>query len=148
MGFPASSTGKESTCNEGDPSSIPGLGSSLEKGTAAHSSILAWRIPWTVQSMGWQTVGHDWVNFTFSLSCWFNEIRPECPFNSICQIVSFQTILFVFEKFELKGDKSTWSIFQETHTCFSYPYNLSSTSIPHCYKSKKGNTINTFLNSF
>ena len=24
----------------------------LEKGKATHSSILAWRIPWTVQSMG------------------------------------------------------------------------------------------------
>ena len=32
MGFPASSTGKESTCNEGDPSSIPGLGRSTGKG--------------------------------------------------------------------------------------------------------------------
>ena len=31
----------------------------LEKETATHSSILAWRIPWTVSSMGWQRVGHD-----------------------------------------------------------------------------------------
>ena len=31
----------------------------LEKGTATHSSILAWGIPWTVQSMGLQRVGHD-----------------------------------------------------------------------------------------
>ena len=31
----------------------------LEKGKAAHSSILAWRVPWTVQSMGSQRVGHD-----------------------------------------------------------------------------------------
>ena len=35
----------------------------LEKGMATHSSILAWRIPWTeepggLQSMGWQRVGH------------------------------------------------------------------------------------------
>ena len=30
----------------------------LEKGKATHSSILAWRIPWTVQSMGSQRVGH------------------------------------------------------------------------------------------
>ena len=88
MGFPDSSVGKESTCNAGDPSSIPGLGRSagegtgyplqyswaslvaqlvknmptlretwvqslgwkdpLETGKATHSSILAWRIPWTV----------------------------------------------------------------------------------------------------
>ena len=26
---------------------------------AAHSSILAWRIPWTVKSMWLQRVGHD-----------------------------------------------------------------------------------------
>ena len=31
----------------------------LEKGKAADSSILAWRIPWTVWSMGSQRVGHD-----------------------------------------------------------------------------------------
>ena len=36
----------------------------LEKGTVNHSSILAWRIPWTeepggLQSMGSQRVGHN-----------------------------------------------------------------------------------------
>ena len=31
----------------------------LEKAKATHSSILAWRIPWTVQSIGSQRVGHD-----------------------------------------------------------------------------------------
>ena len=31
----------------------------LEKGTATHSSILAWGIPWAVYSMGWQRVGHN-----------------------------------------------------------------------------------------
>jgi len=88
QGFPDSSTGKESTCNAGDPGWIPGLRRSpgegigyplqyswaslvaqlvknlpamwetwvqslgwedpLKKGKATHSSILAWRIPWTV----------------------------------------------------------------------------------------------------
>ena len=87
-GLPDSSVGKESTCNAGDPGSIPGSGKSpgeglgyplqyswaslvaqlvknpptlwetwvqslgwedlLEKGKSTHSSILAWRIPWTV----------------------------------------------------------------------------------------------------
>ena len=42
----------------------------LEKGTATHSSILAWRIPWTeeagrLQSMRSQRVGHNGVTFTF-----------------------------------------------------------------------------------
>ena len=39
----------------------------LEKGMATHSSILAWRTPWTVQSMGLQRVRHNWVTFTL----WF-----------------------------------------------------------------------------
>ena len=38
----------------------------LEKEMATHSSILAWKIPWTeeagmLQSLGWQRVGHDWA---------------------------------------------------------------------------------------
>ena len=37
----------------------------LEKGKATNSSILAWGIPYTVQSMGWQRVRHDWMTFTF-----------------------------------------------------------------------------------
>ena len=36
----------------------------LEKGTSTQSSILAWRIPWTLKSMGLQRVGHYWVTFT------------------------------------------------------------------------------------
>ena len=98
LGFPGNSAGKESACNAGDPSSIPGSERSarerigypllyswaslvaqlvrnlsvvwetwvwylswedpLEKGKSTHSSILAWRIPWTIQSMGSQRIGH------------------------------------------------------------------------------------------
>ena len=38
---------------------FPGWEDPLEKGKATHSSILAWRISWTVQSMGSQRVRHD-----------------------------------------------------------------------------------------
>ena len=31
----------------------------LEKGMVTHSSILAWKISWTVESMGLKRVGHD-----------------------------------------------------------------------------------------
>ena len=98
--FPDSSVGKESTCNAGNPSSIPGSGRSagegigyplkcswvslvaqlvknlpamretwvrslgwedpLEKGKVTHSSILAWRIPRTIQSVS-QTHGSQRV---------------------------------------------------------------------------------------
>ena len=46
---------EESTCNAGDTGdvgSIPGLRRSLEKGLATHSSILAWRMPWTEEPSG------------------------------------------------------------------------------------------------
>ena len=36
----------------------------LEKGKATHSSILAWRIPWIVESMGSQGVRHYWATLT------------------------------------------------------------------------------------
>ena len=97
--FPDSSVGKESTCNAGDPSLIPGSGRSagegigyprqyswaslaaqlvknppamwetwvqslgwedpLEKGKATHSSILGWRIPWTVYTV--HGVARSWT---------------------------------------------------------------------------------------
>ena len=46
----------------------------LEKRMATHSSILAWRIPWTeepsgLESMGSQRVGHDWAT-NITTTCW------------------------------------------------------------------------------
>ena len=62
-GFPDSLDGKASAYNAGDPGSILGE-DPLEKEMATHSSIHAWKIPWTegpggLQSMGLQRVGHD-----------------------------------------------------------------------------------------
>ena len=62
--FPGGSEVKASVSNAGDLGLIPGSGRSLEKETATHSSILAWRIPWMeepvrLQSMGSQKVRHD-----------------------------------------------------------------------------------------
>ena len=67
--FPGGSEVKAAS-NEGDQGSITGSGRSpgredpLEKEMVTHSSILAWRIPWTekpgrLQSTGLQRVGHD-----------------------------------------------------------------------------------------
>ena len=60
---------KESACSAGDAGdlgSIPRSERSLEEDRITHSSILAWKIPWTeepgrLQSMGSQRVGHYWV---------------------------------------------------------------------------------------
>ena len=73
----------------------------LEKEMATHSSILAWRIPWTEepggpQFMGSQRVGHDWTTNTFTFIfayifpftsemytflCFYVAVK--CPFISI-----------------------------------------------------------------
>ena len=50
----------------GDPGSIPGSGRSSGGGHATHPSVLAWKIPWTeqpggLQSMLSQRAGHDWA---------------------------------------------------------------------------------------
>ena len=66
MGFPAGkelSQVKNSPANAGDIRDA-GQEDPLEEGMATHSSILAWRIPWTeepggLQSMGSRRVGHD-----------------------------------------------------------------------------------------
>ena len=44
----------------------------LEKGMATHSSILAWRIPWTEEPGGLQSMGHresdmtEWLTYSHS----------------------------------------------------------------------------------
>ena len=64
MGFLGGSDSKESTCSAEDLGLIPGLEDPLKEGMATNSSILAWRIPWTqepdgLQSMVSQRVGCD-----------------------------------------------------------------------------------------
>ena len=67
MGFPGGASGKEPTCQyRRCETRVRSLGREdlLEKGVAAHSRILAWRIPWTeepggLQSMGLHRVRHN-----------------------------------------------------------------------------------------
>ena len=53
------SAGKEPACNAGDLGMTLGWEDPLEKGKAIHSSILDWRILWTVYSMRSQRIGQD-----------------------------------------------------------------------------------------
>ena len=48
--------GKESACSAGDPGLTLGWEDPLEEEMAAHSSIFAWRIPWTEQLGGLQSM--------------------------------------------------------------------------------------------
>ena len=66
LSYTGGSDGKESACDARDLGSIPGLRRSLEESVVTLSSILAWRIPWTeepggLQSMGLQRVEHNWA---------------------------------------------------------------------------------------
>ena len=56
MNFAFGSDGKASVYNEGDP--VPSLGweDPLEKEMATHSSIFAWKIPWTQEPGGLQSM--------------------------------------------------------------------------------------------
>ena len=47
LGFPGGSVVKNPAARAGDAGSVPGSGTSPEEEMATHSSILAWRIPWT-----------------------------------------------------------------------------------------------------
>ena len=55
----------------------------LEKGKATHSSILAWTIPWTLQSMGSQRVRHNWATFTHSLIIPRRLPFCKCPWSNV-----------------------------------------------------------------
>ena len=55
----------------------------MEKAMAPHASTLAWKIPWTeepdrLQSMGSQTVGHDWATSLsfFTFMHWRRKWQP------------------------------------------------------------------------
>ena len=64
MGFPGGSQVKNPPTMQDTWVQSLGQEDPLEEGIATHSSILAWRIPWTekpsgLQSMGLQRVRHD-----------------------------------------------------------------------------------------
>jgi len=55
--FPGGSDGKELACSARDLILILGQEDALEKEMATHSSIFAWRIPWTKEPGGLQSMG-------------------------------------------------------------------------------------------
>ena len=113
------SAGKAPAYNAGDRDSVPGLGDLLEKEMATHSSILAWKIPWTeepgrLQSMGLQRVGHDWAislslshmhknigktkqNVKIHLSCSFSNFKLHSLLNFPKNFI-VNTIIFIIWK--------------------------------------------------
>ena len=73
----------------------------LEKGKATHSNIQAWRIPWTVWSMGLQRVGHNWATcpltffhtvFVFARLIWLSMISSRSIRVAVNSKISFLLI--------------------------------------------------------
>ena len=102
----------------------------LEEGTATHSSIVAWRIPWTeepggLQSMGFQRVGHDWSYLSTAQHahyqlycpwlCWFSLLYISYSiifwlyFFMILSCCIFGCIFFSFSKYSVHMCKG-WEV--------------------------------------
>ena len=109
----------------------------LEKGMATHSSILAWRIPWTenpggLQLLGLQRVGHDWVTNTnpgveVGLRVGLGEVARgpggssgttnlEYPRHFRVQSLIWKLHLFLFLRKDLL--KGTGGLERKTNQCF------------------------------
>ena len=91
IGFSDGASGKESTCQRKRLKTHgfnPWVGKiPWRRALAAHSSIHAWRIPWTEEpgmlwSIALQRVGHDWSN----LACMHTS---PCRDNRCCQFIMF-----------------------------------------------------------
>ena len=63
----------------------------LKRGKVNYFSILSWRSPWTIQSMGSQRVGHDWVIFTLTLRLYDFSILRVLYIFSFHQLVMEQS---------------------------------------------------------
>ena len=103
----------------------------LENIMAAHSSILAWRIPWTeepgrLQSMGLQRVGHDWVTFTL---CWLYKIGSEVSesHSVVSNSLRSHGLYSLWNSPGHNTGVSSLSLFQGI-----FPTQGSNTGLPHC----------------
>ena len=91
MGFCGGSDSKEeSVCNVGDLGSTAGLGRSLEKNMATHSSTLVWRIPGTEDPWS-RRVRHNRATHTYICSYHI------CV--CVCLLLKFSNLLFPLSHF-------------------------------------------------
>ena len=82
----------------------------LEEGMATHSSILAWRIPWTerpgrLQFLGLQRVRQHWVNSTFTFQC-ANSVNFATSFQIWMSWFSFYCLMDLDRTTKTKLNKS------------------------------------------
>ena len=106
----ASSLGSKGRVAEVELLILPPASDPLEKGMATHSSILAWRIPWTGEPGGLQSMGGKELDLTkqltlsISLSCLLGPHPPQEKFFSLSDLgyVYFRGVINrnVFEEFK------------------------------------------------
>ena len=98
-GFPGGANGKEPTCQCRRPKRhrFRSLGQkdSLAEGTATHSSIFAWEIPWTEEPVGLQSMGLQWgckeldiTEATQHARTHGSQLRPH-----LCDFISFRNTM-------------------------------------------------------
>ena len=91
--LPGGSGGKQSACNVGDWGSTPGWGRSPGEGMTTHSSILAWRIPWTEEPGGLQSMGSQRVGYV-----------------CVCVCVCVCVYEYIFDGLEEHTNSVTWRV--------------------------------------
>ena len=113
MGFPSGIDSKKSSCNAGDLVWYLGQGDLLEKGMSTHSSILAWKFPWTREPGGLQPMGlQSWTQLSTHLH--IHTRTPNCEnkiqgqiFNSGVHFLPFSSQPRILEFFLRLKDRLT-----------------------------------------
>ena len=101
----------------------------LEKQMATHSSILAWRIPWTeepvrLQSLGLQRVGHNWATNTCTSARAHTHTQSLSGFLSLLGSVGyFSRNASIYLYYHVYRHKVGYSSFLSFH-CDNYPFIL------------------------
>ena len=121
----------------------------LEKGTATHSNILAWRIPWTEEPGGLQSMGSQRVGHNRALSIHFLKLN-----RSQNVTVSWSWFVFILVFFFLTPS----SVIPVDRTLCHLQFQCECLSCFHLYYSCKRwlnwwpqvikETLNTLMNTF
>ena len=102
LGFPGGSDGNESACNAGDPGLMPGSEKFPGEGNG-NLEILAWRIPWTEEPCGLQSMGSQREGLS-AQSCptLCDPTRLLCPWNFPVRILEWVSISFSRVSFKFR----------------------------------------------
>ena len=132
MGFPGGSEGKNPHAMQETWIQSLGWEYPLEKGMATLSSFLAWRIPWTeepggLQSMGLQRVRHDWSNLAHILDVLSNFFMCRFVLDSFWQqcCIGLHLLLYHMRRnyiclLHYWGDYEWWLFYCVNHKISSF----------------------------